>query len=114
MKTLIIAFVAAAAAFTLIPSSLADDDSAKEIRNTAVVESGTYKVTAKRVDPEEKEIYVTMDDGKILELYFNDATKLTQDGKDAGFDALKKDQKLEVRVEKDGSMLKPVAVTILE
>lgn len=114
MKNLLIALVAAAAAFTLAPVALAEDDSSKEIRNTSVVESGTYKVTAKRVDAEEKEIYVTMEDGKILELYFSEATKLTRDGKDAGFDELKNGQKLEVQVEKDGSKLKPMAVSILE
>jgi len=114
MKNLLIAFVAAAAAFTLAPVALAEDDSSKEIRNTSVVESGTYKVTAKRVDAEEKEIYVTMEDGKILELYFSEATKLTRGGKDAGFDELKNGQKLEVQVEKDGNKLKPMAVSILE
>jgi hypothetical protein len=91
-----------------------EDDSSKEIRNTSVVESGTYQVTAKRVDPEEKEIYVTMEDGKVLELYFSDATKLTQGGKDVAFEALKNGQKLEVQVEKDGAKLKPLAVTILD
>ena len=91
-----------------------EDDSSKEIRNTSVVESGTHQVTAKKVDPEEKEIYVTMEDGKVLELYFSDATKLTQGGKDVAFDALKNGQKLEVQVEKDGAKLKPVAVTILD
>lgn len=95
-------------------SSAEDDDSSEEIRNTSVVESGTYQVTAKRVDPEEKEIYVTMEDGKVLELYFSDATKLTQGGKDVAFYALKNGQKLEVQVEKDGAKLKPLAVSILE
>ncbi len=91
-----------------------EDDSSKEIRNTSVVESGTYQVTAKKVDPEEKEIYVTMEDGKVLELYFSDATKLTQGGKDVAFDVLKKGQKLEVQVERGGAKLKPLAVTILD
>jgi hypothetical protein len=104
-----------AVSLALVSVSFAEeDDSSKEIRNTSVVESGTYQVTAKKVDPEEKEIYVTMDDGKVLELYFSDATKLTQGGKDVAFDALKNGQKLEVQVEKDGAKLKPVAVTILD
>jgi hypothetical protein len=47
-------------------------------------------------------------------LYFSDATKLTQGGKDVAFDALKNGQKLEVQVEKDGAKLKPMAVTILD
>jgi Cu/Ag efflux protein CusF len=113
MKT-IITLIAAAAVLAFLPVALAEDDSSEEIRNTSVVESGTYQVTAKKVDPEEKEIYVTMDDGKILELYFSDATKLTQGGQDVAFEALKNGQKLEVQVEKDGNKLKPLAVTILE
>ena len=113
MKTIITLF-AAAAVLAFVPVALAEDDSSEEIRNTSVVESGTYQVTAKKIDAEEKEIYVTMDDGKILELYFSDATKLTQGGKDVAFDALKNGQKLEVQVEKDGNKLKPLAVTILE
>ena len=43
-----------------------DEDSAKEVRNTDVVGSGTCPVTANKVDPEEKEIYVTMEDGRVL------------------------------------------------
>lgn len=97
-----------------IPSVSAEDDSSEEIRNTSVVESGTYQVSARRVDPAEKEIYVTTGDGKTLELYFSDATKLTQGGKDVAFDALKNGQRLEVQVEKDGNKLKPIAVTILD
>lgn len=92
----------------------ADEESSKEIRNTSVVESGTYQVVAKRVDPEEKEIYVTTEDGKVLELYFSKATKLMQGGEPAAFDVLKNGQKLEVQLERDGSKLKPLAVTILE
>jgi len=108
-----IVLLAVAAALVSVVSA-SEDDSSKEIRNTSVVESGTYQVVAKRVDPEEKEIYVTMEDGKILELYFSDATKLTQGGKDVEFAALKNGQKLEVKVEKDGNKLKPLAVSILE
>lgn len=111
MNKLVLLAVAAALVSVV---SASEDDSSKEIRNTSVVESGTYQVVAKRVDPEEKEIYVTMEDGKILELYFSDATKLTQGGKDVEFAALKNGQKLEVKVEKDGNKLKPLAVSILE
>lgn len=107
-------FAVAAAVVSVSAVSASKDDSSEEIRNTSVVESGTYKVTAKKVDAEEKEIYVTMEDGKILELYFSDATKLTQGGKDAEFSALKNGQKLEVQIEKDGNKLKPLAVSILE
>jgi hypothetical protein len=114
MKTLLAICIAALSFCTVAPVVSAEDDSSEEIRNTSVVESGTYQVTAKRVDDEEKEIYVTTEDGKTLELYFSDATKLTQGGKDVAFDALKNGQKLEVQLEKDGNKLKPLAVTILE
>jgi CspA family cold shock protein len=114
MKSLLVSVFAAVSILALAPLVAAEDDSSEEIRNTSTVESGTYRVTAKRVDPEEKEIYVTTEDGKILELYFSDATKLTQGGKDVTFDALKNGQKLEVQVEKDGSKLKPLSVAILE
>ena len=113
MKTTI-ALTAALALFSFVPLAAAADDSSEEIRNTSVVESGTYQVTARRVDPEEKEIYVTTADGKTLELYFSEVTKLTQGDQAVAFDALKNGQKLEVQVEKDGNKLKPLAVAILE
>jgi hypothetical protein len=106
--------IAVLAVCTLAPLAVAADDSSKEIRNTTVVESGTYQVSATKVDPEEKELYVTTADGKTLELYFSDATKLTRSGQAVAFDALKNGQKLEVQVEKDGNKLKPLSVTILE
>ena len=109
-----IALIAVLGVFALVSFAVAADDSSEEIRNTSVVESGTYQVTARRVDPEEKEIYVTTADGNTLELYFSDATKLTQGGQAVAFDALKNGQKLEVQVEKDGNKLKPLAVAILE
>lgn len=112
MKKILI--LAVAGLSLLGPIASADQESSKEIRKTSVVESGTYTVTAHRVDPEEKEIYVKTDDGKILELYFKESTKLTQAGKEVGFDALKKGQKLEVKLEKAGKHLTPIAVAILE
>lgn len=114
MKSILITLMAVAAAFTSVTVVVAENDSSEEIHNTSVLESGTYQVTAKKVDPEEKEIYVTTADGKTLELYFSKDTKLTQGGKEVGFDALKNGQKLQVKVEKVGNKLKPLAVTILE
>ncbi len=109
--------------FLLVPllsslsvDALADDkkkdDSSAEMENTSVVPSGTYNVTAERVDPKEKEIYAKTKDGKILELYLQDSTKLMKDGKKVSFDALKKGQKLEVKVEKKGNKLEPLEVRI--
>ena len=89
------------------------DESSEEMPNTSVVPSGTYTVTAERVDAKEKEIYAKTKEGKILELYLKDSTKLTQDGKPVKFDALKKGQQLEVKVEKKGDKLEPKEVRII-
>lgn len=111
MKKLIIAGLTA---LVVASSSVcAEGDSSKEIHNTAVVDSGTYTVTAYRVDPEEKEIYVKTSEGKILELYFKKETKLTRGGKEVPFSALKEGQQLEITVEKSGKHLKPLSVIIL-
>lgn len=110
MKSLLALLISA----VVLSSAFASDDSSKEIHNTSVIDSGTYKVTARKVDADEKEIYVTTADGKTLELYFSKTTKLTQGGKDVAFTALKNGQKLEVQVEKSGNKLKPIAVAILE
>lgn len=112
MKTLLTLITVTTLAFG--SAAYAADDSSQEIHHTALLDSGTYTVTAERVDPEEKEIYVKTADGKILELYFKARTKLTQGGKDVEFSALKKGQKLEVKVEKSGKHLNPLEVKILE
>lgn len=85
-----------------------------EIAETDVVESGTYKGKAHKVDPEEKEIYVKTAEGKILEIYLKSDTSLTKGGKKVEFDALKEGQDLEVQVEKKGAKLKPISVKILD
>ncbi len=111
MKKLLTIATAFCIATTL--NTFAAEDSSTEIENTSVVSSGTYDVTALRVDPKEKEIYVKTKDGKVLELYFKDDTKLTKDGAPVEFDELKKDQALKVKVEKSGNHLKPLEVAIV-
>ena len=111
MKTLIC--LLAFALFTAVgPQAVAKDESSKEMTNTQMVPSGTYMGTAERVDPKEKEIYVKTNDGKLLELYFSEQTKLTEDGKEVQFDALKKGQKVEVKLENKGNRLEPLSVKI--
>jgi CspA family cold shock protein len=85
-----------------------------EIENTDLVSSGSYTGTAKEVDPKEQEIYVETGDGKILELYFNETTKLTRGGTVVPFGELKKGNSLEVTVENNGNSLKPIEVKILD
>ena len=77
-----------------------------------VVESGTYEGTIVEVNAEEQEIYVQTPDDKKLELYFTDSTELTQKGDEVDFSMLKKDQQVEVTVEKMGKKLNPLKVNI--
>jgi hypothetical protein len=85
-----------------------------EMSDTAVVESGTYTGTANKVDPEEMEIYVELDNGKMIELYLKDDTELMQNGQAIDFADLKEGQKLEVEVEKSGQTLQPISVKVME
>lgn len=82
--------------------------------STDVVESGTYEGTIKKVEADKSEIYVQTEDDKTLELYFTDETQLTQNGRKVEFSVLKKDQKVEVEVEKVGKRLDPISVKVLK
>ncbi len=94
----------------------AEDANKKELEaeEVSVVDSGTYKVTAHIVDDEEKELYVKMEDGKILELYIKSSTKLMKGNDMVEFAAFEKGQTLEIEVTQDGDHMKPVSVKILE
>ncbi len=85
-----------------------------EMSEVDLVESGTYTGTADKVDPEEMEIYVKLEDGKTIELYLKESTPIMKGTETVGFDALKEGQKLEVEVEKSGEHLNPVSVKIME
>jgi hypothetical protein len=80
--------------------------------STDVVESGTYTGKIIEVEADKSEIYVKTDDGKTLELYFIEDTKLTQNGEEVPFSALAEDQTVEVEVEKVGKRLDPLSVKI--
>ncbi|NBC59027.1 MAG: hypothetical protein GVY05_12180 [Bacteroidetes bacterium] len=81
-------------------------------QSTDVVESGTYTGKIIEVEADKSEIYVKTEEGKTLELYFVDETKLTQDGQDVPFSTLKEGQNVEVKVEKVGKRLDPLSVKI--
>ncbi|SMC81553.1 hypothetical protein [Moheibacter sediminis] len=85
-----------------------------ELENTDLVASGTYTGTAKQVDAAEKEIYVETGDGKTLELYLTEETKITKNGQSSTFDNLKEGGKVEVMVENKGDKLDPKSVNIME
>jgi cold shock protein len=78
-----------------------------------VVESGTYKGSVTKVVPEKLEIYVQIDDGPEIELYFKDFTTLSRGEESVEFSALSSGQKIEVDVRKTGNRMDPLAVRIL-
>lgn len=82
--------------------------------STSTVESGTYQGTVDEVEASKDEIYVKTEDGKTLELYFTDETKLTKNGTAVDFSTLEEGQNVEVTVKKVGKRLDPIEVRILE
>lgn len=82
--------------------------------DTEVVESGTYSGTIDRVNADEVEIYVNLDSGERIELYFTDETTLTSGGEEVPFSILEAEDRVEVIVERVGQRLDPISVTLLE
>ncbi len=78
-----------------------------------VVDSGSYDGVVDEVKPGEKEIYVLLDDGRKLELYFTDQTTLQQGGQPAEFSALAAGARVRVAVEREGNRNVPTRVEIL-
>jgi len=81
---------------------------------TFVVESGTYTGTIAEINTDETEIYVDLESGERVELYFTDETTLTQDGEDVPFSTIEVDDRVEVTIEKTGQRLDPVSVVLLD
>lgn len=81
---------------------------------TSVVDSGTYNGTIAEVNADETEIYVTLDSGETIELYFTESTTLTENGEAVPFSTIEVDDKVEVTVEKTGQRLDPVSVVLLD
>jgi len=82
--------------------------------NTDVVDSGTYNGKIKKIEPEKTEIYVTLEDGKTIELYFIEETTLTKNGEKVDFSELSQGQAVEIEVKKVGKRLDPISVKIKE
>jgi hypothetical protein len=78
-----------------------------------VVDSGTYDGVVDQVKPGEREIYVVLDDGRKLELYFTDQTTLQQSGQPVEFSALEAGSQVRVAVEREGNRNVPTRVEIL-
>ncbi len=78
-----------------------------------VVDSGSYEGVVDEAKPGEKEIYVMLDDGRKLELYFTDQTTLQQSGQPADFSALESGTRVRVNVAREGNRNVPQTVEIL-
>ena len=79
---------------------------------TSVVESGTYNGKIDKIEPEKTEIYVTLEDGKTIELYFTEETTLTKEGEAIEFSELAEGMTVEIEVKKVGKRLDPISVKI--
>jgi len=105
MKTLV-KFTALIVIFTLTAISCGE--------STDVVDSGTYTGTITEVNAEETEIYVNLESGQTIELYFTDTTTLTENGEEVPFSTIEVDDRVEVTVKKVGQRLDPVSVVLLD
>ena len=79
----------------------------------AVVDAGTYEGTIDKVVPDEVEIYVSLENGEQLELYFTEETELVQDGESVDFSAISAGDSVELTVEREGNRNIPVRVELL-
>lgn len=70
---------------------------------TTVVESGSLTRTIEGVNADDTEIYVTLDSGETIELYFTDETTLSQNGEEVPFSTIEVGNSVEVTVEKTAS-----------
>ncbi len=82
-------------------------------QETTVVDSGTYEGVIAEVNPGEEEIYVEVENTGTLELYFTEATTLTQNGSEVSFSELNVGDRVRVEVERVGQRLDPISVEIL-
>lgn len=78
-----------------------------------VVDEGTYTGTVTEAVPAEREIYVTLEGGKKIELYFKEDTELTRDGETVEFSALDAGTRVRVTVTRIGNRNEPKRVEIL-
>jgi hypothetical protein len=83
-------------------------------RQEVLVDSGTYEGTVLKVNPDEVEVYVALDEKRVLELYFSESTTVSSANETASFDALQKGQRVRVEVTRTGDEMVPVSVQIME
>jgi hypothetical protein len=79
-----------------------------------MVDSGNYEGSILKINPAENEIYVALDEKRVLELYFTETTTVSRGESKTTFDALVKGQSVRVQVERGDQEMVPVHVTILD
>jgi hypothetical protein len=79
-----------------------------------VVDAGTYTGTVDKAVAGEQEIYLSLDNGMRLELYFTDATQLTEGARPVDFSQLEKGDRVQVTVDREGNRNIPMQVVIIE
>lgn len=82
-------------------------------RQEVIVDSGTYKGTILKLNPDETEIYVSLDEKRVLELYFSEKTTVSRGELKTTFDAIEEGQSVLVEVERTDEGMVPLSVTIL-
>lgn len=83
-------------------------------RREVMVDSGTYEGSILKVNPDETEIYVSLDEKRVIELYFSAETTVARGKETTTFDALEKGQKVRVEVKRTDEKMVPLSVAILE
>jgi len=79
-----------------------------------MVDSGTYEGTILKINAAETEIYVALDESRVIELYFTESTSITRGQNEAAFKDLIKGQSVRVEVKRTEKGMIPLHVSILE
>jgi len=82
-------------------------------RREVIVDSGTYEGSILKINPDETEIYVSLDEKRVLELYFSETTTVSRGDETTTFDTLEKGQSVRVEVKRTDDRMVPLSVTIL-
>ncbi len=84
-------------------------------KDTVLVESGSYIGIVTDVVEPAHELYVKLtNDSSLVRLNFSSETTLTKNGETVPFGELKKDTKVEVKLERMEEKMNPISVKILE
>ena len=83
-------------------------------KDTVLVNSGIYIGTVTDAVEHAREFYVKLNNDSLVRLNFSSETTLTKNGETVPFGELKKDSKVEVKLERMEEKMNPISVKILE